>query len=195
MSYSLIYKKINISKNLIYPLLGITPNRNSSLFFPKKTFLWWEGVVNIEFGEILVYFKEFSPSFVSFEEKYLLPAFPLARWVFPDNNYIYIFDTLPYMNDITHILEGKYSKISEESKQKIRNFWGDSDFTVAQMPLKGHDFKIILYPQYYFSSASEELNVPLQYISKNGELLYKINKEEETFDTSKLIIIQNEIQL
>lgn len=180
MSYSIITKKIAISKNLLFPLTGVTKTKKEASFYPERCFLYCEDFCSIDDMELGVFYRTGNILFEKFEQNYIIKASPKREMEVEGGN-LYVFDLSQYSEDIYWFLEGKYSRFSNITKQKIQYFHGDSTIESGKMPMKGHDFKIILYPEYYFEEAAKEIGVPLEYLKHSGELLSKFNIEYETF--------------
>jgi hypothetical protein len=194
MSYSVVTKKIKKSKNLLFPLLGITKSKKEATFEPVNTYLHWEDICGIDCLELAALYDCSNSLFSTFEDNHILPKNPLGVHDFQGFR-MYIFDLSQYHEDVNNFIQGKYSKFSDKSKAKIMFYHGDSAMDRSKMPMLGHDFKIIFYPNHYFKAASQELGVPISYLVEVGELLSVYDKEEETFDITKLNYKNKQLEL
>lgn len=170
---------INISKEyfqksriFLYPALGI--KRGGSVT-PIQTYISWSGYYKPgDCKLICLYHLRNDPEFKYFEKKMLLgnQMFHDFKHV-EDNKGVYIFDYSIMKDDWNHILNSKYSKISDSQKKKIQNFIG----------IKHSTYKLLesyLHPEQYFDIYAKLLFVNIEDLKEVGELCSKIDLEQET---------------
>ena len=168
-SISSVY--IQKSRIFLYPLLGI---RRGASIVPTDTYLQWENVYKLSDCKfITIYHLRDDKEFKEFEEKSLLNN-PLFENFFEieDNKGVYIFDFSKYKEDYFNIIKGKYSKLNDDYKLNILNFYKNRK--------KHHSvIQSYLFPERFFSIYAKLLNVKLNLIEKVGELcsLPDIQKE------------------
>lgn len=182
MSYSVITTPVKKAKNLLLPLVGITKTHKELKKFQADVFLQWEGMIcGIGCLELLVYFREESELFTAFEQTILSNSKLTACYDIKEGGRAYLFDISEHYKTVMKFMEGKYSEFDNKIKDKIRWYWSDSPVQGSKMPQLGHPFKIILYPEYYYESAADELGVSVELLKEGGELMSKVDIEDETF--------------
>lgn len=165
------------SKVFLYPALG---NKKGSGVVPIETYLEWEDIKVGDRKLICLYHLRNDDEFLEYEEKRLLgnPLFEDYKEVDKDKA-VYIFNFDEYADDYDNVVNGKYSKISQKLKNKIRDAYGGSSANYAYI-------KSYLYPEEYFEEyakmlSPQESDVKEMYeILKNvGELCSKPDLEKE----------------
>jgi len=189
---SVITNRVNKSKNLLIPLIGFSNKKGllkkKEIPFNISSYLKWGEVCGIECMELLVYIKDTEGEIFSrFEDSIIVnnPRFT-SKFEIEEGGFAYLYDLSEYYETISLFMEGKYSKFSNTIKNMIRNYHSDSPIVTNSMPILGAHFKIILYPEYYFKGAAEQLRVPLSIIESVGELMSIPSIEEETFNLKLL---------
>lgn len=104
----------------LYPLLGI--KRGVSVV-PVETYFSWDGYYNSEDMKLIcVYDVRKDDDYVLFEKNTLLKHNRLCDYIKVNSQAILTFDFSDIEDDWFHLINGRYSKISLELKQKILGF-------------------------------------------------------------------------
>jgi hypothetical protein len=122
---------------------------------------------------ICVYDLRTDDEYKHFEKNVLLNHNRLNDYVKVDNQLVLTFDLSDLGDDWFHFINGKYSKISMNLKQKILNFFDKYSGNYAYM----HSY---LIPEKYFSNYAELLGVEPEMLIQVGELCTKPDMEKET---------------
>jgi len=170
------------SRIFLYPALDI--KRGSSVT-PIQTYVSWEGHYKPEDGKfICLYHIRDDDDFKRFEKQKLFGNklffdFKLVE----DNKGVYIFDYQPFKNDWNYFISGKYSKLSNDHKKKIKNFFSQNNAHYSYI-------ESYLYPERYFSMYADMLNVKIKDLKDVGELcsLPDFEKEHLTISIKDLEI-------
>jgi hypothetical protein len=172
MALNSVYKKyFQKSKVFLYPLLGI--KRGVSVV-PVETYFSWEGYYNSEDMKLIcVYDIRKDEEYVLFEKNTLLKHNRLSDYIKVNSQAIFTFDFSDMGDDWFHLINGRYSKISLELKQKILNFFDKYSGNYAYM----HSY---LIPEKYFSNYAELLDVEPEMLIKVGELCSIPDTAKET---------------
>ena len=172
MALNSVYKKyFQKSKVFLYPLLGI--KRGVSVV-PVETYFSWEGYYNSEDMKLIcVYDIRTDEEYVLFEKNTLLKHNRLSDYIKVNSQAIFTFDFSDMGDDWFHFINGRYSKISLELKQKILNFFDKYSGNYAYM----HSY---LIPEKYFSNYAELLDVEPEMLIKVGELCSIPDTAKET---------------
>jgi len=150
------------SKVFIYPLLGIKKGID---FVPENTYMCWDTLYNTgDYKLICSYIVEDSPEFRKFEERVIFSNKHYHDFHEIDKEHmLYAFDLSSYKNDINLFLQGKYSKLSDDTMEIILNFFGD-DGQIAQCVLG------FLFPEEVHDKYAEYLDVDIDVIKKAHEV-------------------------
>lgn len=172
MALNSVYKKyFQKSKVFLYPLLGI--KRGTSVI-PVETYVSWEGHCTPEDMKLIcLYDVRTDTEYVNFEKNVLLNHNRLSDYVKVNSQAVFTFDFSDLEDDWSHFINGKYSKISLNLKQKILNFFDKYSGNYAYM----HSY---LIPEKYFENYAELLGADVQMLIKVGELCSKPDAEKET---------------
>ena len=172
MALNSVYRKyFQKSKVFLYPILGI--KRGVSVV-PIETYISWKGYCNSEDMKLIcVYDVRTDDEYKHFEKNVLLNHNRLNDYVKVDNQLVLTFDLSDLGDDWFHFINGKYSKISMNLKQKILNFFDKYSGNYAYM----HSY---LIPEKYFSNYAELLGVEPEMLIQVGELCTKPDMEKET---------------
>jgi hypothetical protein len=172
MALNSVYKKyFQKSKVFLYPLLGI--KRGVSVI-PVETYFGWEGYYNSEDMKLIcVYDIRTDDEYVLFEKNTLLKHNRLCDYIKVNSQAILTFDFSDMENDWFHLINGRYSKISLELKQKILGFFDKYSGNYAYI----HSY---LIPEKYFNNYAELLDVEPEMLIKVGELCSKPDTAKET---------------
>lgn len=169
---SLHKEYIQKSRLFCYPLLNI--KRGSSIT-PIQTFMAFENVYDFSDKKFICqYHMRNDQEFIMFQniklrQNPLFHEFHLLN----DGTGLYVFDLSKIHNDFEHIINGKYSALSKQSKDKISNFFSNSNVHYVYIAS-------YLEPQKYYNLYSELLNVDIKHIKACGELCSKPDLKLET---------------
>ena len=171
MALNSVYKKyFQKSKVFLYPILGI--KRGVSVV-PIETYVSWKGYYNSEDMKLIcVYDVRTDDEYKHFEKNTLLGHNRLCDFVKVGNQAVLTFDMSDLGDDWFHFINGKYSKISMNLKQKILTFFDKYSGNYAYM----HSY---LIPEKYFSNYAELLDIEVEELIKVGELCSKPDLEKE----------------
>jgi len=164
------------SRMFLYPALDI---RRGVSVTPTETYTSWEGQFSQnDMKYCCLYHLRDDTAFKAFEKDKLLGnrLFYDYKEV-EDNKGVYIFDYKDYAEDWKCFTLGKYSKISESHKKKIKSFYGN---TSPNYPY----IESFLYPAKYFRLYSHLMGVKESMLKEVGELCDKPNLESETLKAS-----------
>ncbi len=179
---SLYRDYIQKSKLFLYPLLDI--KRGVSIT-PMQTFMAWDTYTHADFKFICQYHLRDDPEFKVFEAVKLIGSpFYHSNHLLEDGTCIYIFDFTKLEIDFWHIVTGKYSKLSKESKRKITTFFKNSNTHSAYI-------NSYLEPKQYYHMYSEILAVDIKYFKMCGELCSKPDLDLETLKLNKKVTTSN----
>ena len=176
------------SKVFLYPLLNIKKGVD---FVPIETFLCWADNFTVKDKKfICLYEQKKSEEWSRFENDYLFSNILFFDYVSLDKDvHLYVFDMSDFASDYRNIIKGKYSHLTDSTKDTIMNFFGE----------KGAIAKYVeeyLYPEYYMDQYAEELNVSVSQLQEVGELCSKpdMNKENLIYKKpDKAIIFKNKM--
>ena len=172
MALNSVYNKyFQKSKVFIYPLLGI--KRGVSVV-PIETYFIWDGYYNSEDMKLIcVYDIRTDNDYILFEKNTLLKHNRLCDYIKVNSQAIFTFDFSDMEDNWFHFINGRYSKISLELKQKILGFFDKYSGNYAYI----HSY---LIPEKYFNNYAELLNVEPEVLMKVGELCSKPDTVKET---------------
>ena len=172
MALNSVYKKyFQKSKVFLYPILGI--KRGVSVV-PTETYVSWKGYYGSEDMKLIcVYDVRTDEEYKHFEKNVLLNHNRLNDYVKVGNQLVLTFDLSDLGDDWFHFINGKYSKISMNLKQKILTFFDKYSGNYAYM----HSY---LIPEKYFNNYAELLDVEPEMLIQVGELCTKPDIDKET---------------
>jgi hypothetical protein len=174
MALNSVYRKyFQKSKVFIYPLLGI--KRGTSVV-PTETYVSWEDHYAPEDMKLVcVYNVRKDNEYLYFEKNTLLRHTRLTEYIkINSETSVFIFDFSDMGADWYNFLEGKYSKIDMNLKQKILNFFDKYSGNYAYM-------STYLFPEKHFGEYAELLQVNVEILKSVGELCSKPDIESENF--------------
>ena len=177
MSIKSLYKDyVQKSRIFLYPALNI--KRGLSVT-PIQTYVSWDGIYSIEDRKLIcLYHIRTDEEFRVFEKTKLVgnPLFCDFKMT-DDDKGVYIFDFSTLGTDWDHFINGRYSKLSNDLKKRIRNFFSPDNLGYIDS---------FLYPERYFRLYSEMLtcrreDVPrmLDTLKEVGELCSIADFEQE----------------
>jgi hypothetical protein len=160
------------SRIFLYPLLEI---KKGTSVTPIETYMAWADNHAIHDAKLCcLYYLRKDLEFTNFERTKLLnnKYFHDFKEVGNDQG-IYIFDFSAHQDDWNHILNGKYSKLSNSHKTKIRNYIGLNNDNIAYIDS-------FLYPERYFKLYAEMILVKESLLREVGELCSLPDLDKET---------------
>lgn len=171
MVINALYKKyFQKSKIFAYPLLDI---RRGTQIVPIETYFSWHDMYTTEDKKLICVYETNQSNFEDFEKNVLLKHTRLydVKKV-NSEEVVYVFDFSDLDIDWMHLINGRYSKISEEIKRKIVNFFdkhsGNYVYVTSYM-----------YPEKFFKRYAELLDVSEELLRDTGELCDKPDLEQE----------------
>jgi hypothetical protein len=168
MSVQLYNGYFQKSKAFLYPALGFKTNK-----FLENTFICFDDIVINDRKIICVYkSNDIIKETVLLKELLSNDFFDKKIEINNDSLYVYNF---PNKQDWNNFIKGKYSFLSEELKNKIKNFYGEKSNIYIKY------LSCYLYPNDCFKEYSELLNVPVDILKEVGELCNKIDIKKETY--------------
>ena len=159
------------SRVFLYPALDI--KRGGSVT-PIETYMHWKNYYGFEDCKLIcLYYLRNDEDFKQFEKLKLLgnKLFHDFKQV-EESKGVYVFDLNSIKADFKSILIGKYSKISNEHKVKIKNFIG------INSPHSPY-VESFLHPEKYFKLYAEMMNVEENLLREVGELCTPPDHEKE----------------
>tara|TARA_R100000700_G_C3128425_1_gene114574 strand:+ start:140 stop:730 length:591 start_codon:yes stop_codon:yes gene_type:complete len=159
------------SKVFLYPLLQIKKGVD---FVPIETFLSWADNFTVKDKKfICLYEQKKSKAWSKFENEFLFSNILFFDYVLLDTDiHLYVFDMSGFASDYINIVRGRYSNLSESTKDTIMNFFGEKGSIARYV-------EEYLYPDYYMDQYAEELGVPISQLEAVGELCSKPDLEKE----------------
>ena len=175
MALNSVYKKyFQKSKVFLYPLLGI--KRGTSVV-PIETYLSWNNTHAPEDMKLIcVYEVRTDTEYLNFEKNILLKHNRLLEFNRVNEfTAILVFDFSDLGDDWFHFINGKYSKLSMNLKQKILNFFDKHSGNYAYM-------YSYLFPEKYFSNYADLLETSVELLESVGELCDKPDFSKEKLE-------------
>lgn len=187
MALNALYRKyFQKSKIFLYPLLDI---KRGTMIVPTETYVSWTNKYTSEDAKLIcVYETNTSMEYVNFENNVLFKHNRLTEYIkVDDETSIFIFDFSDMLEDWDHFINGRYSKIKEEKKLKIVNYFSKSSANYKYV-------ESYLFPEKYRADYAKLLNAELSLIEETIELCDKPDLTKETMlikvpDLEKLKIL------
>jgi len=179
-----IYRKyFQKSKIFLYPLLDI---KRGTVIIPTDTYISWNtGYSPEDMKLICIYQTTNDNEYLIFEKNILLKHTRLHDYIKVDNTTsVYTFDFSDLKKDWEYFIDGKYSKMSSATKNKILNYFDRVSANYVYV-------EIYLFPEPHFKTYANLLDVSIELIEKVGELCSKPDLEKETLT----ILINNLTEL
>jgi hypothetical protein len=160
------------SKVFLYPLLGI-PRGISTV--PEETYIAWEDRIHPAEEKLICHYTcTEHPDFYNFRKNVILKHTLLADIVLGKNQEeIYVFDFAGFNMDFVNFINGKYSQLSEPTKNAILDFFLDSDRT-------GELILSYLNPSEHYDDYARLLGVEKELLRQVGELCTRPDLKRET---------------
>lgn len=180
MVINTLYKKyFQKSKIFLYPLLGI--KRGTSVV-PSETYLGWNDTyVSSDMKLVCLYETRTDQEYKNFEANVLLKHNRLHDYkVINAEQSVFVFDFSDLKEDWDHFINGRYSKLSKQTKDVVLNFF--EKYSGNYVYISSY-----LNPQEWFERYAEILDVDKKLIEQVGELCDKPDLEKECL----LIVVAN----
>lgn len=159
------------SKLFLYPLLGL---KNGIEYVPANTYFCLENHYGPnDYKLICVYETEKTVGFKNFEIKFLKSHSMLDSFYNLKDKQVYIFDLKTYKYDYMMFIEGKYSKLSIGTKNKILNYFSSNGKTSSYI-------ESFLNPAEYHDIYAKKLDVNVSIIKEVYEVCSKPDLIKET---------------
>ena len=176
MVINALYRKyFQKSKIFVYPLLDI---KRGTQIVPVETYFAWAEMYNSEDKKLICVYDTTDDDYNDFESNVLLKHSRLCNYSkLHDNQSVFVFDFVDLGNDWDHMINGRYSKISDDIKRKIVNFFdkhsGNYIYVTSYM-----------FPEKFFKRYAELLDVSPKLLEEVGELCDKPNLDKEMLLTA-----------
>jgi hypothetical protein len=173
------------SKVFLYPLLKI---KKGVRYVPIETYISWDEVYGNDQNKfICMYSAKDDENYKRFEKVYLTSHKLFEEYYKPDEDtHLYIYDYSKFKHDLDMFKEGKYSKFTVKTKQKISDFFGDVG-TIADY------IQSYIHPESFHELYAEHLGVTLETIEQVYELCSKpdLDKENLKINVAELDLFKN----
>lgn len=166
------------SRVFLYPALEI--KRGVSVT-PIETYMAWQDHYPLQSAKLIcLYHLRDDDFFKQFEKVKLLgnKLYHDFKQV-EERKGVYVFDFADMLEDWYHITNGRYSKISNEYKSRIRQYIGLSNPNLPYVDS-------FLYPERFFKLYAEMMGMDEKILKEVGELCSKPELEKETLNISIL---------
>lgn len=158
------------SRSFLYPILGI---HRSSYSHPVQTYIKWVNSGPKDRKLVCLYTNTNTSDFRAFEDDVLKPnKYYSSHYSGEGNTVVYTFDLKKHSKDWDNFMKGKYSKLSETTKQCIREY-----YQIGSPECEYIDS--FLYPGKYMKMYARLLGVDKDVLSEVGELCDPPNAEKE----------------
>jgi len=161
------------SRSFLLPILGLKKNAK---FTPLQCYMAWQDVYSVKDRKlILVYEKEESPEWRNYIARTVMShqMFDCYIETEVEDEVALVFDLHCIEEEYINVLQGRYSKIDRASKKKIREYYGYNSPEYAYI-------ESFLYPEKYYKTYSEILDVEEEHIKFTGQLCDLPNIDKET---------------
>ena len=175
-----LYKKyFQKSKIIMYPLLGIERGNIA----PEEVYFSINGKIRPEDRKLIcVYDPNSDEAYSTFKQEILVNHALLSYHLTNENGHeLFIFDMNDFAKDWDNFLEGTYSKISDEVKTLIQDFFEKNSGNYIYI-------NSFLYPEKWHKRYAEILDVPVSLLTEVIELTDKPDFERETFQYKPVVI-------
>lgn len=150
------------SRIFLYPLLNISKGSDA---VPLESYISWsEKFSPGSYKFVCTYYLRDDESFIKFEKNRLTGNKLFHSFYETDESTgVYVFDFEEYSKDWDYFLQGKYSKMSSQSKNSILKFFLNNKATY-------HHINSYLNPEIYIEQYAKLLNVNEGLLRSVGEL-------------------------
>lgn len=163
---------IQKSRLFLYPILGLKRGMGVT---PIQTYMCWKNKFSFEdYKFFATYHMRADLEFKKFEEIFLLKNKYFEDWIqLEDDKGLYIFDYSEIKEDYDHIIDGKYSHLSDKHKTKVLKFFNNNRANYDKI-------NSYLYPQNFYEAYAKLLKVPITLLMGVGQLCSIPDFFEET---------------
>lgn len=154
----------------ILPLTGLP----KSTHYSPKSYLFWEDYSIEDLQLIVVYSYVNKHEFINYCRKYIFPVLDRKCYLMESYDFegktVFVLDMSEWSMDIIQFLNGKYSKLSKEAKDRIESF---HIYYVKDEPITPVHIYSTLYPSKVIDKEKGEplgKMTPIEYVAKNWEL-------------------------
>jgi hypothetical protein len=167
---TLYVKYFQKSKIFLYPLLGI--KRGSSVV-PNESYVSWFDKYSPEDAKLIcVYDIREDAEYKNFEANVLLKHNRLHDYIVCEKQSVFVFDFQDMKKDWEHFLNGQYSKMDKETKEKVLDFF--ERYSGNYIYISSY-----LHPEKWFDRYAELLGVEPSLLKEVGELCNLPDLEKE----------------
>ncbi len=193
-NYTLDERTIDIylqkSSKFLYPLLQIS---DSHKIAPINTFLSWTGEVGInEYKLVCVYKLREDPAYIKFEQTVLFRNELFESFTeVEDSEGVYIFNLKKYKDDVFQFLKGKYTKMSDGTKNMILTHYAPNKYSTQYIesylyPEREMFPKDELNNETYYQRYAQLLQVSEESLIRVGELCSRFDRVSETLTINRM---------
>jgi hypothetical protein len=170
MALTALYTKyFQKSKIFLYPLLDIKRGN----VVPTETYISWGTSYSPEDVKLICLYDCSHKDFVMFQNTVLLKHNRLCDYVKIDNKHtVFTFDFSDIKDDWHNFINGKYSRINENLKRKILNYFDKNSGNYVYV-------ESYLFPKKYIKRYAELLDVSEELLHSVKELCDKPNLDKE----------------
>lgn len=163
---SLYRDYIQKSRIFLYPALDLKRGHSVT---PIQTYCAWKGKYSLDDKKFICLFHiRNDEEYKTYSRNKLMSNRLFHDYMETDDHKaIFVFDFSKYSKDWKLFLDGKYSKISPDLKEKIRSFFGTSNLGYIDS---------YLYPERYFNIYSEFLTTKKQDVPEMNKLLREVGE-------------------
>jgi len=180
-----VYRKyFQKSFTFLYPLLAMKRNKGP-YFKPLQTYICWEGTYMPDSRKLVcVYKRDNTDKWKNFEKDVLMNHELLDHSVpINEDKVIYVFDLNIYKEDYDLFLKGHYSKLSDDAKQLMMDYYGIH--TPEWVFIDSY-----LFPENYFSIYADILGIDEDMLIGVGELCTPYDCDKEVCLLKSLNVVE-----
>jgi hypothetical protein len=172
------------SKVFLYPLLEI---KKGIRFVPVQTYISWNDIYPNNKNKFLCLYSIDKKDEIINKQFEVFKKFHLEEHKLFEEHHIideldlFVFDFSMFRKDLEKFKKGKYSKFSTKTKEVILNFFGKVG-TISEY------IESYLYPEYYYETYSEILNISVNDLEQVEELCDKPNLLQEEFEKELVLL-------
>jgi len=160
------------SRVFLYPLLELPKGTGVT---PIETYIRWDGKIHQNKMKLICVYHDRSDLEFKRVERDILEKHPMYHLtIIADGHKVIIFDFSKQEKDWNYFINGEYSKLSYQSKGKIKRFFGNKTENSVYVDSW-------LYPHKYFELYARFLREEVSTIKTVGELCDRPNMKKETF--------------
>lgn len=161
------------SATFLYPILGMKKSKHPK---PRQTYITWGDKISVNDRVLIcLYDRDDTDEWLRFEANVLMTHPMLMDSVIVDDEqilYLFDFNVPNSKEDFDNFVNGKYSKISDNGKKLITDYFGIHSAEWIYI-------ESYIHPHKYFKIYADILKVDVNEIKKVGELCDKYNSQKE----------------